>query len=885
MKKERSFVLRLFLLFIALGILAITFLHHIEAAISDGNATGDSFNPFMVDSAVKQNWRKTKGGKEYRPGTGRKLVYDVYSGASNDSLKRSWTITKANKGRGSESFLQFYGWSVIEGRQHHNRDNQATYIVAVNQRTKQEVIVKTEMTNLNAGKDMEFGKTSATGPINNLCGSSVRNVPSDVCNMEYKWVGFKAWLPLDELFPDSDKEEDWILYIVKNVDGHIVYDELIMPFAFDRLDFLNGELSLDSGEDTNKLKMNAPNVIRRAVPRGVNPSENGKYFVQGQAYQRVSQDESTGVAVWYGVRSPHDGNAVRWTSSSYWTFGGTTATLSYRLKKIDVIIRHIDADTGKVLGTEKEKVILNHEFAAKPKGSGFFKDKEGNPYVASPSNQSFKGIIKKEITIDFKYRRSLPDPSENYEEKGTTDGKTDGIAYWELRRNDRSRASDVFVSNQFSITGEHYAVRNQKHHIDFAGRFIEQKNPIQDVAAGSLVKGDTYQYGFSYEYTNFYRDNYVCVEQQGKDCFKWQFKDRTPVWELGKTFAIMDTFTMNHRQGDTINHSTLEEALKQKLLVGQEDRWNGATKLSRNDFFEHWRKSPDSNYQSVHVLKTQSAIPVSVGGLIYEVSLPSGLQLTPSFHPMKYELSSGSFFPPDVDDSLKRDYKNTTAYREYKYMFPLQQNVMTDKGASGNTRTFSIDYVGDFFFMGKHTGYIVGYPHAIAVKEAMLSNKESPSFSTLTNEGKTKLLLNFERETGYNLVDDVLYTDTDSKDNREKLQRYQLPVSPDSILHPGQQYQNHIVLSNLGLSDATFRFDQTFQFERYLFGSGADDAWMIEQVESRVPVNPEEVHTVIIKYDDLKRIAMEEGNRPKERIHKFRLLDRSFKERLVGFFR
>lgn len=195
-----------------------------------------------------------------------------------------------------------------------------------------------------------------------------------------------------------------------------------------------------------------------------------------------------------------------------------------------------------------------------------------------------------------------------------------------------------------------------------------------------------------------------------------------------------------------------------------------------------------------------------------------------------------------------------------------------------------MDYVGDFFFMGKHTGYIVGYPYADAAKEAILVNKESPSFSMVTIEGITKLLLNFERETGYRLVDDVLYTDTDSKDNREKLQRYQLPVSPDSILHPGQQYRNHIVLSNLGLSDATFRFDQTFQFEQYMFGSGADDAWIIEQVESRVRVNPEEVHTVIIKYDDLKRIAAEEGKRPKERIHKFRLLDRSFKDRLVDFF-
>ncbi|MFZ7947179.1 MULTISPECIES: hypothetical protein [Bacillaceae] len=883
MGNKRGFA-HFLLLLCLLGMVIWPANRHTEAAISDGNATGAGFNPFVVDAAVKQNWKKTKGGKEHLPGTGRKLVYDVYSGASSDPLKQSWNITKANKGRGTESFLQFYGWSAIEGRQHHSQDNQATYIVAVNERTRKEVIVKTEMTNLDAGKDMEFGKTSAGGPINNLCASSVRNAPSDVCNMEYKWVGFKAWLPLDELFPNPDKEENWILYILKNIDGHIVYDELIMPFAFDRLDFLNGELSLESGKDTNKLKMNVSSAIRRSVPRGVNPNENGKYFTLGQTYQRVEQDESTGVAVWYGVRSPHDGNAVRWTSSSYWTFGGATAKLSYRFKEVDVTIRHVDADTGKILGTEKDKVIINHEFEAKPKPSGHFKDKDGNLYIPSPANQNFKGIIKKETTLDFTYRRSLPDPSKNYEEKGMTPGRADGIAYWELRRNDQSRASDVAVSNQFNVTGKHYAVRNEKHQIDFAGRFIEQKRPIEDAEAGMRVKGEPYKYGFSYEYTNFYYDHYICVEQQGKDCFKWQFKERTPAWELGKTFAVMDTFTIDHRQGDTLSLPTLEDALNQKLLVGQEDRWNGTAKLSRNDFFERWRKAENSRYQSEYVLKTQSTIPVSVGGLIYEVSLPSGLQLSPAFHPMKRQLSAGYFFPPDIDDSLKNDYRNTTSYTEYKYMFPLQQSIMNDRGGSGNTRSFNMDYVGDFFFMGKHTGYVVGYPNAKAVKDAILANKESPSFSQMANEGKTKLFLNFKHETGYSLEDDVLYTDTDSKTNRNKLQRYLLPVSADSILHPGEKYQNHYILSNMGLSDVSIRFNQSFQFERYLFGSGADDAWMIEQVESRVPVNTEEIHTVLIKYEDLKRIAAEEAKRPKERVHKFRLLDRSFKDKIADLF-
>ncbi|KRG16861.1 hypothetical protein ACA29_02990 [Lederbergia galactosidilytica] len=607
--------------------------------------------------------------------------------------------------------------------------------------------------------------------------------------MEYKWVGFKAWLPLDELFTNPDKEEDWKMYIVKSMDGHIVYDELIMPFAFAQLDFQNGELSLDSGKDTNNLKMNADGVIRRSVPRGVNPNESGKYFGLGQVYQRVSQDESAGVAIWYGVRSPHDRNATRWTSSSYWTFGGTTAVLSYRLKPIDITIRHIDAESKKVLGTEREKIIINHVFSAKPKTSGYFKDSEGNPYVAFPGSQSFKNVVKKNTTIDFFYRRSLPDPTDTYEEKGTTVGKADGIAYWELQRTDRNRESDVAVSNSFTVSGDHYAVRNVKHYIDFAGNRIEQKNPIQDVATGQGVKGASYEYGFSYEYTNQYRDNYTnqyrdnykCVEQQGKDCLKWQFTERTPAWEFGKTFAVLDTFIMKHQQGDTLAFSTLEDVLEQKVLVGQEDSWNGTKKIGRNDFFEQWKKAAGNDYKSNHVLKTQSALPIPIGSLVYEVELPSGKHMSQAFNPLKKELGYGYYFPPDVDDSLKQDYRNMTTYSSYPYMFPLQQSKMTDLGISANKRQFDMDYVSDFFFTGKHTGYISGYPYVSKVKAVHTENRSIPSFATMAEEGKTKLFSNFENDTGYNLVDEVLYIDAESEQNLQKLQRYMLPVSPDSI--------------------------------------------------------------------------------------------------------
>ncbi|KRG16859.1 hypothetical protein ACA29_02980 [Lederbergia galactosidilytica] len=70
MKNKTRFAIALLLL-----VFAIAFIpeESVGAAIPDGNATGAGFNPFVVDSTIKRNWKSTRGGKEYSPRTGRKL--------------------------------------------------------------------------------------------------------------------------------------------------------------------------------------------------------------------------------------------------------------------------------------------------------------------------------------------------------------------------------------------------------------------------------------------------------------------------------------------------------------------------------------------------------------------------------------------------------------------------------------------------------------------------------------------------------------------------------------------------------------------------------------------------------------------------------------------
>ncbi|MGN7300452.1 PKD domain-containing protein [Ferdinandcohnia sp. SAFN-114] len=263
--------------------------------------------------------------------TGRNIVYDIYS--SKYISGGYQIVNKTFSGHSNQPYLRFTGWAVNFGHKHHTSSNHETYIVAQRTSDNSTRIYSTIPINLSATEEVEYNNQGSG--VWNQCPSTATNksnIPSQDsgCNMTYVNVGFDAYIPLNELVPDKNSNTSWRLYLVKRVDSHIVYTELILPFTLSNLSFnsdtITGKISLSSGVNANQLMMRSSSVIRRTAPRSTSGSGSTLgYFVTGQYYTRTTQDE-TGTTVWYGVA---DGGGTRWTSSSYWAFGGSQAIISY----------------------------------------------------------------------------------------------------------------------------------------------------------------------------------------------------------------------------------------------------------------------------------------------------------------------------------------------------------------------------------------------------------------------------------------------------------------------------------------------------------------------------------------------------------------------------
>ncbi|MFT9601031.1 PKD domain-containing protein [Mesobacillus sp.] len=283
--------------------------------------------PYDVESSVRSGWNSTYGGKNYDMTSARKLVYDVYA---NKYTSGGYQVTWRDFGKGNQPYLNFQGWGVLFGHKRHTSTNHETYIVAKKISGDSGVgttyVYGTLPINISATEDLEYNNQGAG--VWNECASWQTNKNNEDCNMRYDNVGFNAYLPLNELFPNQQENAKWQLYIVKRVDSHIVYTQLILPFQFDNRSFNGGTLSLSSGVNANNLVMVGSGVIRRTYPRQPANTIGPYYFTTTKVYKRVSHDE-TATSVWYGVSTPEDGYATRWASTAYWGFGGDQAVINY----------------------------------------------------------------------------------------------------------------------------------------------------------------------------------------------------------------------------------------------------------------------------------------------------------------------------------------------------------------------------------------------------------------------------------------------------------------------------------------------------------------------------------------------------------------------------
>lgn len=791
------------------------------------NQSGAKTHARDVHSSVRNAWINnniTKGGKYpsslYNSENGRQLMYDVYS--------ENWQIQRL----GGEDFFVFNGWSVNKDYHHHHERNQATYIGVVNVDTGERKIFKTMMRSGTADRDIHFNYYGGWRRCDNdeymvdSGDTRYRNGRTIGCNMDYDMTRFRAYIPLNDLFED-DRSAEWTFFIIKNVDGHLLYDELILPFSHDGLDWNDGILKLESREDTNTLLITADNsVIKREAPRG--SRDLGRFRSSYNPYTKVDQDEGTGVANWYGVRDKGSGyNRTVWTSSVYWHFGGSIATLSWEKTKFDVTIRHIDANTDTVLDTERRNGLdSGNTYTFEPKPRGTWTDDDGNPFV--PIDDSKSITLREDTTIDFHYKASIPDPTDTEEMDDSTEGMAEGEFSWELHKANNNSESRIDVKNNFEITGNHYAIRNISHETSSAGVFSESGTDPHHlyVENPNALKDKDISYSFSYDYTNHYWKNYECVDSLGDDCFEWEFVDYTPAWEYEETAEWSKVLKADHNYGETFKFNN-GDSNELDLIVSRVTTVNGDMDSMTDEVFRETFTVDRKDTK----LDTQTWKEVAET-VQYQSDLNNDLYVIDGD---KY------YFPNDIDKNLRSKYENKTDFEDYsEYAIPLRIGELSD-----NNVVFLTE---DNFFVTKNTGFLFSLPYLE------------------TNMDRIELLAKeqYEEYTGKDYKDTVLTSPDDTS-------RYYLNIDLKGEQEPNTEYDDNVVLGKLGLSDITVHLMQKLEFDHYLFGHFKDDPYFVEQRTSVLP-NVNYQNTITLSKSQISELKTIENNR-EGKIHSFRRTD------------
>lgn len=812
---------------------------HAITTIPDGNATeangyraspnqsGAKTHARDVHSTVERAWERnaiTRGGKYpaslYHDTKGNLLIYDAYSS--------NWRIERI----GGEDFFVFNGWSVNKGYHHHHARNQATYIGVENTKTKERKIFKTMMRSGTADRDIHFNYFGNWRRCDNneyMVDPGDHNRRRDGktvgCNMDYDMTRFRAYIPLNDLFKD-DQGAEWAFYIIKNIDGHLVYDRLILPFSHNGLDWNNGKLKLESRENTNTLRITQDNtVIKREKARG--SQDLGRFRTAYNPYTKEAQNESTGVANWYGVRDKGSGyNRIVWTSSVYWDFGGSIAILSWERTKADVTIRHIDANTDTVLETERRNGLnIGTTYTFNPKPRGTWKDKDGNPFV--PIDNSKRITVRGDTTVDFHYKASIPDPTDTEEMDGATDGRAKGQFSWELHKISENRESRIDIKNNFEITGNHYAVRDISYETSSSGVFTERGNSPQHLFIDNpnSLKNKDISYKFGYEYTNHYWENYECVDRQGSDCFEWKFVNYTPAWEYAKQAEWSKVLRVDHKYGETFTFNK-GDSNKLPLIISRvttvDGGVNSMTDRVYRETFTVDRKDTKLNSQTWKEVDETVQYQSELNNDLYVIS------------------GNRYYFPNDIDDNLRSKYANETIFEFGDYAIPLRIGQLTN-----NKVVFLTE---DNFFVTKKTGFVFSLPfHETSKNRIEVLAKDQ--YEDYTNKA-------------YN---DTVLTSPDEGS------RYYLNIDLNGEQQPNVEYDDHVVLGKLGLNDITVQLMQTLEFDNYLFGHFKDDPVFVEQRTSIIP-NVDYANTVSLTKDQIIKLKEIERNR-EGKIHSFRGTD------------
>lgn len=308
----------------------------------------------------------------------------------------------------------------------------------------------------------------------------------------------------------------------------------------------------------------------------------------------------------------------------------------------------------------------------------------------------------------------------------------------------------------------------------------------------------------------------------------------------------------DHSHGQTFIESSIDELLDHELVVGRQTIY---TKRDQEEKTFHESFVKTTNDMALeNTLKTQSTLIMKPDAMVYDVAVPSGKHTKNNFVPFKKGWINGYYYPADLDESLQEDFKNHTEYDLGDFSVFLQQDKFIDQGIQNEKRTFGLEFVSDYFFISQKTGFMIGYPYAYRLNRHLTYGDEMPTNADILQSTQLKFDNQYLLTTGAEFTETILGLENINQltnpDNLKSLQRYYIPVRPASPLQPNVQYENPIVLKNIGLSDLTWQYSQDFMFEHFLLGSGHHNEWFIE---GQAPMNPnftrENVGRIVIKHE------------------------------------
>jgi hypothetical protein len=389
-------------------------------------------------------------------------------------------------------------------------------------------------------------------------------------------------------------------------------------------------------------------------------------------------------------------------------------------------------------------------------------------------------LLLNSYNILTRYYDELPtDPSGG----GIVDGKAgvDGGSSWRLTKKNPGSEIITQINNSIREDGTYFAMRNpvwtiKVDGVSYNAKLIELPPKKMNV-----------KFFFSYEYTNHFYDTYQPDLVVNGVVVSWKFSKREPLWDFSQKLDYSKEIFISNRFGEQI--PLTNETNKIELLIGE--NFNART----NKTSQYFERFSFENRLPIQIV-SQLSVDLNQQRLLYNNDFGEDITFKDGF---------SYFHPPDIDENLKKDYVNTTGIETERVAIPLNISILNEMN---NQYPIAITFK-DSFYMTKRTGFLFSAKNGLSKEELVSKVKqEIENVSGSEYDSENDPILDYQKTSNTH---------------------YFIPISAESKLKPGIQYENKYVIGNLGLSEITLVYAVPFTFGEFLIGSVFDDVYVNEE--------------------------------------------------------